>query len=82
MPRFDEFGAVIDERDCTCLVGRRVLTDYVGGNGRTYHEGRIVEVLPKMRFGVVFDGYSAYGHLIVVDLRRGEFALPKRVGWI
>jgi hypothetical protein len=69
----------VDQRDSSCLVGRRVLTNYVGGDGHTYREGCIVEVMPKMRFGVTFDGYSAYGQPIVVDFRRGEFVLPKRV---
>ena len=69
------------------LIGRRVIADYVGHGGRVHHTGSIV--------GVVFSGWSdtsvwAYevefedyvgpdGQPIMVDLRRGEFMLPRAV---
>jgi hypothetical protein len=63
-----------DNRGMDCLIGRRIVVD---NNGR-YDHGTIVEVLPNMRFGAHLDGYMAYGKPVTVDLRRSEFALPKR----
>ena len=62
-----------DNRDITCLVGRRIIAD---NNGR-YFQGTIVEVLPNMRFGAHLDGYVVCGVPVTVDLRRSEFVLPK-----
>ena len=85
--KFDEEGAVITCNGPKTLIGRNVIADYYGSDGRVHREGLIV--------GVVFNGWSdhsvwAYevtfadyigpdGRPIVVDLRRGEFKLPKRV---
>ena len=71
----DEFGAIIDNRDRTCLIGRTISADY---NGK-HRVGRIVAILPGWFYCVEFDGYNAYGRPIVVDLRRGEFSLKRRV---
>jgi hypothetical protein len=70
----DEFGAIIDNRDRTCLIGRTISA----GDGG-FRRGRIVGILPGGGFETEFDGYTAYGRPIVVDLRRGEFKLERRV---
>ncbi len=84
---FDEEGAVVTCNGPKSIIGRRVIADYQGGDGRVHHTGSIV--------GVVFSGWSdtavwAYevefedyvgpnGRPITVDLRRGEFMLPMPV---
>ena len=76
----DEFGAVIDRRDFDCLIGRKVVANYRGGDGRVHRDGRIVDVVCEGRsFGVEFADYT-YGNglPITVDFRRGELILPAR----
>jgi hypothetical protein len=75
---FDEFGALINDKNVSSLLGRRIRTKYVGGNGTTYLHGTIVEILPRMRFGVHLDGYNGPNGPITVDLCRAEFILPKK----
>lgn len=60
-----------------CLIGRQVSFAYTGGDGRRYTAGRIAEHLGGMRFGILVDGYTAYGRTITVDMHRAEFALPR-----
>jgi len=78
MPRvtqpFDEFGVITDSRDHSCLIGRAVIAEYQGSDGRVHRNGRIKEVIGRgWAYGVAFDDYPA-----VVDMRRGEFILPRR----
>jgi hypothetical protein len=89
---FDDFGAIITQNGPEGLVGRRVIADYVGFGGRVLSEGHIAEVVyvsdmldsgcidhRVWAYGVTFDGYTdGNGRPIVVDLRRGEFRLPKQ----
>ncbi len=84
---FNDMGAVVTCNGPETLVGRRVLADYAGfGDGRHYN-GTIVEVVYAdgkggrvWAYGVTFPGYNdCNGKPIVVDLRRGEFMLPRDV---
>ena len=69
----DEFNAIIDtRRSPACLIGRRVRFDYRG-----HTAGTIAEHLGGLRFGILVDGYTAYGHTITVDMQRHEFQLPR-----
>jgi hypothetical protein len=77
----DEFGVITDSRDHSCLIGRAVIADYQGSDGRVHRNGRIVEVIGRVwGYGVTFADYTAGPHNfpITVDLRRGEFILPRR----
>jgi len=74
MAQFDEFGALVNDRNVYSLLGRRIKTEYVG----TPYYGTIVEILPHMRFGVHLDGYNGPDGPITVDLCRAEFQLPRR----
>ncbi len=84
---FDDMGAVVTCNGPETLVGRRVLADYAGHGGRVHHTGTIVEVVYAdgnggrvWAYGVTFADYTdGAGNPIVVDLRRGEFMLPRDV---
>jgi len=78
MPHFDEFGALVNDKDVYSLLGRRIRTEYVGSYGTPYFYGTIVEILPHMRFGVHLDGYNGPDGPITVDLCRAEFQLLRR----
>jgi len=62
------------------LIGRKVITEYRGGDGRIHRDGRIVDVVSNGRiFAVEFTDYTySNGLPISVDFRRGEFSLPPR----